>query len=183
MGKRQFQEAKSNTGLPFVRVARPVLVTAVSLVIATVAAVHASDEVYEYDALGRLIKVELPDGTNVEYDLDAVGNRVEKDVSQGSSNSPPVAVNDSAYASSMWQAVTVNAVANDTDPDNDPLEITAVTQPWNGYAWILNTTQIQVISTDAGTGTFSYTVSDGNGGTDVGSITFTVANSGGNPWP
>ena len=178
MGNYTFHRSKSDKRVPIVRVAKTGLVTVAALVIGTVAAVHAA-EVYKYDALGRLIKVERPDGTHIEYDLDKVGNREEKAVTQASQNSPPVAVNDSASVSGVYQDVTVNAVANDTDPDNDTLEIIAVTQPWNGTALILNTTQINVIATNAGTATFSYTVSDGNGGTDVGSITFTVTSSGG----
>ena len=179
MGNYTFHRSKSDKRLPIVRVAKTGLVTVASLVIGTVAAVHAADEVYKYDALGRLIKVERPDGTHIEYDLDKVGNRVEKSVTQESQNSSPVAVNDSASISGVGHDTTVNAVANDTDPDNDTLAITAITQPWNGHASIVNTTQIWVLATNVGTGTFSYTVSDGNGGTDVGTITWTVRVGGG----
>ncbi len=179
MGNHRIRGASSDTRHPVCRVAGVVLGAAASLAIGTVASVHAADEVYKYDALGRLIRVELPDSTNIDYVLDAAGNRVQKKVSQDPPNNPPVAVNDSAYATGIWQPVTVNAVANDTDPDGDTLEITSVGSPWNGTTTLLNPTQIRVTGTSPGTATFSYTVSDGNGGTDIGSVTFTVAGGGG----
>lgn len=143
-------------------------------------ALASTTATYEYDALGRLIKVEVSDGTDIEYDLDAVGNREQKNVSQTSPNSPPIALNDSASASALFQSVWIYPVANDFDADSDPLSVTAITQPWNGTATIMNPTTIQVIARGTGTDTFTYTVSDGNGGTDVGSITFTV--NGGGPF-
>ncbi len=172
MGNNRIYRASSDTRLPVGRVTAAVLAAVASFVIGTVAAVQAADEVYEYDALGRLIKVELPDGTKVEYDLDAVGNRVEKKVS---SNSPPVAVNDWAFIDVAGLSVVVNAVANDTDPDQDTLEIISITQPspaHAGTATLLNTTQIRITGWDSGS--LTYTVSDGNGGTDVGTVTFEV---------
>lgn len=170
MGNKKNHAPGSDTGLPVCCVTGALLVAA--FVVGTVTAVHAADTVYEYDALGRLIRVELPDSTEVEYEFDEVGNRVEKIVS---SNRPPVAVNDSAFVDTAGLTVVVNAVANDTDPDHDTLEIISITQPspaHAGTATLLNTTQIQITAWDDGV--LTYTVSDGKGGTDVGSVTFTV---------
>lgn len=181
MGNHRFHGASSDSKLPVSGMLGTALVAVTSLVIGTAASVHASDEVYEYDALGRLIKVLRPDGTHIEYDLDAVGNRVEKTVTDVSQNSPPVAVDDYPTADVKWQNIIVDLIWNDTDPDNDTLEIIAITQPWNGNVTIVNTTEIRIFGTYVGVGTFTYTVSDGNGGTDIGNVTFTVLSGGGHP--
>lgn len=37
---------------------------------------------YEYDSLNRLVKVDYPNGQRVEYEYDALGNRISRTVSQ-----------------------------------------------------------------------------------------------------
>jgi YD repeat-containing protein len=44
----------------------------------------ASEETYEYDALGRLVKVARDGGGVAEYDYDPAGNRVEVSTTSGS---------------------------------------------------------------------------------------------------
>ena len=36
--------------------------------------------IYQYDDLNRLIRVEQPDGSSIDYDYDEVGNRMRKEV-------------------------------------------------------------------------------------------------------
>lgn len=36
--------------------------------------------IYEYDDLNRLIRIEQPDGSAIDYDYDEVGNRIRKEV-------------------------------------------------------------------------------------------------------
>ncbi|WP_271270199.1 Ig-like domain-containing protein [Aliamphritea hakodatensis] len=92
-------------------------------------------------------------------------------------NAAPVAVNDSA-ATSENATVTVNVLANDSDADGDSLSITSVSGV-NGSAQISGG---NIVFTPAsgfsGTESFSYTLSDGQGGTDSATVTVTVtANS------
>ena len=51
------------------------LFAAASLVAASSAL--AGDTVYKYDALGRVIEVDYPDGSIVYYSYDAAGNRTQ----------------------------------------------------------------------------------------------------------
>jgi len=88
-------------------------------------------------------------------------------------NASPVA-NDDAAMTSSGTMFTINVLANDTDAEDDPLTITAVTPPSNGTAVISN--GMIVYTSDAsfdGTDTFTYTVSDGNS-TDTATVTVTV---------
>ncbi len=73
--------------------------------------------------------------------------------------------------------VEINVLANDTDVDGDPLTVTAVSDPPNGSAEITGGGQAVRYTPDAGfsgTDTFTYTVSDGRGGVDQGTVTVTV---------
>ena len=141
---------------------------------------------YEYDALGRLEKVTREDGTEttvVDYEYDSAGNRLKRTVGDGSSNSPPNAVSDTQSIPTTYVYRYLNATANDNDPDGDPLTITAVTQPSNGFVTIYTASTLRIFSTQVGTDTFTYTISDGNGGTDFAMVTLTVFGGGGGPPP
>ena len=91
-----------------------------------------------------------------------------------SPNNPPVATDDSA-STLRDTPVTVDVLANDTDVDGDTLSITSVTSPAHGTAAI-NNGKVSYTPTSGYTGadTFDYTVSDGNGGTDTGTVNVTV---------
>ncbi|HEX5121880.1 MAG TPA: Ig-like domain-containing protein [Rhodanobacteraceae bacterium] len=89
-------------------------------------------------------------------------------------NRPPVAVNDAATTTS-GQPVTINVIANDSDPDGDPLTVQSLTAPRLGSATIINN---EVVYTPAagvlGTDTFTYTINDGRGGTATATVTVTI---------
>ncbi len=89
-------------------------------------------------------------------------------------NDPPVATNDSAETEED-QAVAIDLLRNDSDPDGDALDIEAVTQPSHG---VLENRGVEVVYTpDAdynGPDSFTYTISDGNGGTDHAEATIRV---------
>ncbi|WP_238364461.1 Ig-like domain-containing protein [Mesobacterium pallidum] len=95
-------------------------------------------------------------------------------------NEPPVATDDTDTTYPMTPIV-VDVLGNDTDPDGDPLTVTAVTTPANGTASILPDGTILYTPNTGflGDDTFEYTVSDGNGGTDTASVTVTVSETGG----
>ena len=93
----------------------------------------------------------------------------------GSSNQPPVADNDSGTTDED-NAIDVVVLGNDSDPENDPLDLTGVSNPPNGSA-VVNGNDTIRYTPDAnynGTDNFSYTVSDGNGGTDTANVSVTV---------
>lgn len=86
-------------------------------------------------------------------------------------NFVPVAVNDVIHAPLTGGVATLDVRVNDTDLDNNPLTITAVGTPANGTA----TTDGVVITYTPGAGyngndTFTYTISDGAGGTAIGTV-------------
>ncbi len=89
-------------------------------------------------------------------------------------NDAPVANNDSA-STAEDTAVTINVLANDTDVDGDTLSVASVTNPPHGSA--VKSGSNVVYTPDAnynGSDSFSYTVSDGNGGTDTATVSMTV---------
>lgn len=92
-------------------------------------------------------------------------------------NTPPVAANDTA-TTTFGTPVTIQALANDTDADNDTLTIAEVGTTANGTATIQGTTIVYTPSTGfVGSTTFLYTISDGSA-TATASVTVTVNNTG-----
>lgn len=94
-------------------------------------------------------------------------------------NSAPVAVND-AYTINQDTLSTFDVLFNDSDADSDPLTIVSVTQATNGS--VSNNGSDLSYKPNAGfTGqdTFTYTLSDGMGGSDTATVTVTV--NGGGP--
>ncbi len=92
-------------------------------------------------------------------------------------NNDPVAANDSG-TTPQDSPVTVDVLANDGDVDGDPLSVTSVSSPTTqgGTAVILPDDRIRYTPPAgfAGTDTFSYNISDGQGGTDSANVTVTV---------
>ena len=90
-------------------------------------------------------------------------------------NQPPIAVND-AVTTPSGTPVTIDALANDSDPDGDPLTIASVGTPTLGSATITNNRVVYTPAAGvAGVDTFNYTINDGRGGTATATITVTIA--------
>ena len=90
-------------------------------------------------------------------------------------NAPPTAQAD-RVATTAGTAVTIDALANDDDPDGDPLALTGMTLPAHGQL-ALTPDQDFVYTPAAGfTGQdgFAYTVRDGRGGSASAAVTITV---------
>jgi uncharacterized repeat protein (TIGR01451 family) len=96
-------------------------------------------------------------------------------------NAAPVAVADSRALNTPSTQVDINVLANDSDPDAaDTLTISAVSAPGHGTASIV-AGKVRYLLTDTafiGTDTFTYTISDGRGGTDIGTVNVPVNNHG-----
>lgn len=89
-------------------------------------------------------------------------------------NDAPNAVNDSA-ATNEDSSVVVQALSNDSDADGDTLIITGTSLPANGVATISGTSvTYQPNPNFHGSDSFTYNISDGNGGSDTATIYITV---------
>jgi len=96
---------------------------------------------------------------------------------------PPVARDDSARTF-MDRGVTVDVLANDTDPDGDDaaLEVTAVSQPLSGSVVITSNGRALRYTPSSGfmgTATFSYTITDADTLTATAKVTVIVGDSSG----
>ncbi|MBT7341068.1 MAG: retention module-containing protein, partial [Halieaceae bacterium] len=91
------------------------------------------------------------------------------------SNSPPDALND-AVATAFESAIDINVLANDSDPENDPLSVISNTQPSNGTVAINpdGTLTYSPNTGFSGSDVFEYTISDGQGGEDTATVTVSV---------
>ena len=93
-------------------------------------------------------------------------------------NTNPVAVADSATLNEDTVLPNLNVLANDTDVDaGDTLSVVSTSTPGDGSVTINNDGTL-TYSPDGnfnGIDSFTYTLSDGNGGSDTGIVTLTVA--------
>ncbi|MFM7322811.1 MAG: Ig-like domain-containing protein, partial [Armatimonadota bacterium] len=90
-------------------------------------------------------------------------------------NDNPVADDDTASTNEDL-SVDIDVLDGDVDVDGDTLSIQSVNDPAHGSASIVaGKVRYTPDANWNGTETFDYTVSDGNGGTDTGTITVTVA--------
>jgi hypothetical protein len=101
----------------------------------------------------------------------------------GLTNHNPTPSNDSAYAYAN-EATRINVLANDTDPDGDPLTVSAATQGQNGSVAVNADRTLTYTPRTGFTGldSFTYAVSDGKGGTATATVAVTVADSSAS-WP
>lgn len=95
-------------------------------------------------------------------------------VDNPTANSAPNAYNDSA-STSQDTPVTINVLANDSDPDGDTLTVTTLSGV-NGSAKINSNGTITFTPSSgfSGTEAFNYSISDGNGGSDSASVSVNV---------
>ncbi len=121
-----------------------------------------------------------PDSFTYEIcDTDGLCDMATVNITVSPVNDAPVA-NDDSYNATEDTPLTVPApgvLNNDTDVDGDSLTVTSNTQPANGSV-TQNADGSFTYTPDAnfcGQDSYSYTVSDGNGGTDTATVTIDVA--------
>ncbi len=104
------------------------------------------------------------------------------------SNLAPIANNDSGFSTFDNERLSIplaDLLSNDSDPENNPLSITSVTNSAQGATVTIvggnvrydSRTVASLIALREGqsvTDTFTYTVSDGNGGTDTATVSVLV---------
>ena len=97
-------------------------------------------------------------------------------------NKAPVAAPDTASTAASTQ-VSIPVLANDNDPDGDPLQIVAIASPAHGTVSLQANQQIAYVPQTgfAGIDSFSYTISDGHGGFATGQVSVTVTAQDGTP--
>ena len=94
-------------------------------------------------------------------------------------NQAPVAVNDTASTPAGY-SITIAVLANDTDPDGDPLHITIVTPGKAGDITYDATTVVYTPdATFSGTDSFSYSIADWWGATATATVTVAVTSDSG----
>lgn len=98
-------------------------------------------------------------------------NTVQVTFTSTSHNVAPVAHNDGITLEGNGNSFTFDPRINDGDLDTDPLTITAVSSASHGTATIVGGTQIQYTRSSAGTDSFTYTISDGQGHTATATVT------------
>jgi hypothetical protein len=92
-------------------------------------------------------------------------------------NDQPTANNDTATTSEDTPVTTTDAVllANDSDPDGNPLTVTGCGGAVNGsVSRGSGSCTFTPNPNFSGTGSYTYTISDGQGGTDIATVTVTV---------
>jgi hypothetical protein len=89
-------------------------------------------------------------------------------------NDPPLAVDD-AYTMTQDTTAMFDVLANDSDPDGDPLTITAVGAPANGTA-STDGSMVHYTPTAgySGTDVFTYTITDGENNFDTANVAVVI---------
>ena len=105
----------------------------------------------------------------------AVGAQAQVTLADGGSNGPPVA-NPDQLNTAEGTAGSTNVLENDTDPDSDPLSIENWTDGANGSVSCSGSDCVYIPNDPdfSGADSFTYTVSDGQGGTDIGDVAVEV---------
>jgi len=96
------------------------------------------------------------------------------EVADDAPNQPPIALNDVATTAES-SSVNVPVLNNDFDADDDEISLTAVETPNNGTVSIEENQLLYTPTANfTGTDSFTYRISDGNGGTDSATVSVTV---------
>jgi hypothetical protein len=95
-------------------------------------------------------------------------------------NDPPTAVDDAVSAIAGEPPVPFDVLTNDTDPNDDQLYLTGIAGTPAGNVTCSSSGLCTYVPSSGFTGVdgFTYSIADGRGGTDTGSVQVTVVSSG-----
>lgn len=134
-----------------------------------------------FDPPGKLFYRPNPDFVGIEtftymiVDYDGGADTATITITVTDGNTPPSAISDIAETQT-GKSIEIDVLSNDIDADGHSLEVTDVTNPGNGSASINSDNQTVYTPNSGFTGvdTFSYTIDDGNGGTDSALVSVSV---------
>jgi hypothetical protein len=129
------------------------------------------------DARGLTRPCDLASVTNATGGDGADVGAFEVQGACAATNTNPDAVDDNVSILEDSGANTISVLSNDTDAEADTLSVTAVTQGSHGLV-VNNGTSVSY-TPDAnffGSDSFTYSISDGNGGSDTATVNVTVTN-------
>ncbi|WP_299795344.1 Ig-like domain-containing protein [uncultured Shewanella sp.] len=109
--------------------------------------------------------------------LVACGSDNDDPVPPPEDNNPPIA-NPSDAETVIGSSILIDALANDTDPDGDPLTIETVSVTEGSGTASIQDNKILFEPVEVGTTIINYTISDGNGGEASSTVTVVVTASG-----
>jgi len=127
------------------------------------------------DARGLTRPCDLSSVTNASGGDGADVGAFEVQGACAATNTNPDAVDDNVTILEDSGANTISVLSNDTDAEGDTLSITAVTQGAHGSV-VNNVTSVSYTPATHffGSDSFTYTISDGNGGSDTATVNVTV---------
>jgi len=134
---------------------------------------------YGYNQSYLVLDYIVPGDRNNSFDLDRMKDLApcRNGTYKTGANTAPDANDDGALTAPNTK-ITINVLANDTDPDGDTLSVSAVTQGTNGTVEANGTTATYTPNPGFyGTDSFTYTAADGHGGTASATVNVTVTDS------
>ncbi len=105
--------------------------------------------------------------------LSACGSDNDDPLPPPEDNNPPIA-NPSSAETTIGSSILIDALANDTDPDGDPLTIETVTVTSGAGTALIKDNKILFVSDKIGATMLNYTISDGKGGEAESVVTVVV---------
>lgn len=98
-------------------------------------------------------------------------------------NQPPVAVNDAPPAIALHTPAAIAVLANDSDPEGDPIVITSVTTPTHGTASINAGQSVTYapIGGNTSNDSFTYYIADNHGNTAHANVAVTISGTNSKP--
>ncbi|MBN2817221.1 MAG: tandem-95 repeat protein, partial [Campylobacterales bacterium] len=160
-----------------------------------------SSSFYDTDAL-TYSAIGLPTGLTIDSTTGVISGTIDNSASQGGvngtytvtviatdgvnpatsqsfawsvTNPAPTALDDGVIEITEDTATVITVLNNDSDPDGDTLSVISVTQPSNGVVSLVNGIITYTPSANYnGADSFTYTISDGEGGVDTATVTLNV---------